>query len=274
VRVFVSTDGEGTAGIADWQQLIGSGPEYEAGCRLVLAETNAAIDGAAEAGATEFLVNDSHWTMQNLAPAELHGRASYLSGRHKPLYMVEGLTADHDAILMIGYHGSIGHERAVLSHTYNPRAVWEVRLNGEVTGESGLNALAALHHGVPIALVTGDEATAEETRRVAPDVEAVVVKRSVTRMAAESLHPERARELIREGARAAIGRLGGMGPPRIALPATLEVTFLTADMAEAAAFLHGVERTAARAISFSGDDPLHLYRTFVTIVALTRGLGE
>lgn len=273
MKIFISSDIEGTAGIADWGQVLTSG-EYEMGRRLLLNEVNAAIDGAIAGGARSVVVNDSHWTMQNLAPADLHGRASYLSGRHKPLYMVEGLTAGHDAILMIGYHGSIGHERAVLSHTYNPRAVWEVRLNGEVTGESGLNALAALHHGVPIALVTGDEATAEETRRVAPDVEAVVVKRSVTRMAAESLHPEVARDLIREGARAAIGRLGGMGPPRIALPATLEVTFLTADMAEAAAFLHGVERTAARTISFSGDDPLHLYRTFVTIVALTRGLGE
>jgi D-amino peptidase len=39
------------------------------------------------------------------------------------------------------YHGSIGAEHAVLSHTYNPGAIWEVRIDGEVVGESGINAL-------------------------------------------------------------------------------------------------------------------------------------
>ena len=75
---------------------------------------NAAIDGAADGGATEFLVNDSHWTMQNMPPGELHGGASYLSGKHKPLYMMEGLDGGFDAVFMVSYHGSIGHERAIL----------------------------------------------------------------------------------------------------------------------------------------------------------------
>jgi len=90
VKVFLSTDIEGTAGIVDWGQVLGSG-EYEMGRRLLQNEVNAAIDGALEAGATELVVNDSHWTMQNLLPAELHGRASLISGKHKPLYMMEGL---------------------------------------------------------------------------------------------------------------------------------------------------------------------------------------
>jgi len=101
-----------------------------------------------------------------------------------------------------------------------------------------------------------------------------VVKRSVSRFAAESLHPRQACELIRAGARAALERLGEIGPPQISLPATLEITFLVADMAEAATAIRGVERTAHRTIITTGEDPLELYRTFVTIVALTRGLGE
>ena len=274
MRIFVSTDIEGTAGIVDWQQVLGPGPEYELGRRLLLDEVNAAIDGAVEAGATEILVNDSHWTMQNMPPGELHGSASYLSGKHKPLYMMEGLGPEHDAVFMVSYHGSIGHGRAILGHTYNPGAIWEVRLNGTVTGESGLNALVALSHGVPVALITGDQATADEAPAFMPRIETVVVKRSVSRFAAENLHPVRACELIRAGARRALERLGELGPPRIDLPATIEVTFLTADMAEAATALRGVERTADRGVTFTNDDPLALYRTFVTIVALTRGLGD
>jgi D-amino peptidase len=244
------------------------------GRRLLLAEVNAAIDGAADAGATAFLVNDAHATMHNLPPAAVHGEASYLSGRHKPLYMMEGLDASFDAAFFIAYHGSIGHERAILSHTYNPSAIWEVKLNGVVVGESALNALVALHHGVPVALITGDQATADEAHAFMPGIEAVVVKRSVSRFAAESLHPRQACEAIRAGARTAIERLSGMRPPEIAQPADLEITFLTADMAAAATAIRGVERAAERTVTTASEAPLELYRTFVTIVALTRGLGE
>jgi D-amino peptidase len=273
VNVFISSDIEGTAGIVDWQQVRASGADYELGRQLLTDEVNAAIDGAVEAGASHVLVNDSHSTMQNLRPGELRHNASYLSGRHKPLYMMEGLDGRFDAVFMLAYHGAIGAERAILSHTYNPLAVWEARLNGVAVGESGLNALVALHHRVPVVLITGDEATAEEARRFLPDVEAVVVKRSITRFAAESLHPARACELIRAGAARALGRAATAPPPAIDLPATLEVTFLTSDMAEMSTWVRGVERAAARVVSITDEEPLRLYRTFVTIVSLTRSLG-
>src|SRR5213593_4616055 len=176
MRIFISTDIEGTAGIVDWGQVLGPSGEYEMGRRLLLDEVNAAIDGAADGGATEFLVNDAHWTMQNMPPGELHGGASYLSGKHKPLYMMEGLDAGFDAVFMVSYHGSIGHERAVLSHTYNPGAIWEVRINGDVVGESAINALVAAHYHVPIIFISGDEVTVQEAKNIAPNAEKVVVK--------------------------------------------------------------------------------------------------
>jgi D-amino peptidase len=274
MKLFISSDIEGTAGIVDWEQVRAPGAEYEIGRQLLTNEVNAAIDGAVQAGASHILVNDAHRTMYNLRPGELHHRASYLSGRHKPLYMMEGLDATFDAVFMVAYHGAIGAERAILSHTYNPSAVWEVRLNGIAVGESALNALVALHHRVPVVLITGDDATAEEARPFLPDVEAVIVKRSITRFAAESLHPDRACELIRAGAARALARSSGMALPAIVLPATLDVVFLTSDMAEMATWIHGVERTDARAVTLTDDDPLRLYRTFVTIIALTRAIVE
>ena len=274
MRVFISSDIEGTAGIVDWDQVRGPGPEYEIGRQLLTDEVNAAIDGAVQAGASHILVNDAHRTMYNLVPGALHHHASYLSGRHKPLYMMEGLDATFDAVFMLAYHGAIGSERAILSHTYNPAAVWEVRLNGIAAGESGLNALVALHHRVPVVLITGDDATAEEARPFLPETEAVVVKRSVTRFAAESLHPDRARELIRAGAARALGRAGTASPPAIDLPATLEITFLTSDMAEMAAWIRGVDRPRTRTVTATDEDPLRLYRTFVALIALTRSIVE
>lgn len=274
MKVFLSTDIEGTAGIVDWQQVVGPGPEYELGRALLLDEVNAAIDGAVEAGASSILVNDAHWTMQNMPPGRLHGRADYLSGKHKPLYMMEGLDQTFDAVFLIAYHGSIGAESAVLSHTYNPNAIYEAKLNGVAVGESAINALVALYHEVPVALITGDSVTAREAEVFMPGIETVVVKESVGRFAARSVHPEVACELIRNGARRALERLDQLGPPAIELPARIDLTLRTTDIAEMATWVRGVERSGARQVAFEDGDPLRLFQKFVTIVALTRGLAE
>src|SRR5260221_11482899 len=84
MTVFVSSDMEGTAGVVDWDQCVGDGPEAAAGRRLLLAEVNAAIEGALAGGATQIVLNDSHATMRNLPPAELAGGPPHNSGPHKP----------------------------------------------------------------------------------------------------------------------------------------------------------------------------------------------
>ena len=273
MRVFISSDIEGTAGIVHWEQVL-NGPEYEGGRALLENEVNAAIDGAGDAGASSFVVNDAHYLMQNLRPERLHGRASLVSGKHKPLYMMEGLDGTFDAAFLVSYHGSISAQTAVLSHTYNPSVVYHAELNGHVVGESGINALVARHYDVPIALITGDDATAEEMRAIAPDCECVVVKRSITRFAAESVHPEVACELIRAGAARALERLGQMSAPAIDLPATLEVQVTTSDYAELGSWLPGVERTGPRSIRLVDDEPLRMYRTWVAFTAITRAIRE
>ena len=53
-----------------------------------------------------------------------------------------------------------------------------------------MNALLAAHHGVPVALATGDEAFAKELGELLPDTEFVAVKRAIRRTTAELLHPE------------------------------------------------------------------------------------
>jgi D-amino peptidase len=276
MKIYISTDFEGVAGIVDWDQIMQGSADYELGRRLLLGEVNAAIAGAQAAGADQFTVNDSHSKMHNLEPDRLLGRATLISGKHKPMYMMEGLDASYDAIFFLGYHGSIGASQAVLSHSYNPRAIWETRLNGQIVGEAALNALVGAHFGVPIALVTGDQVTAAEAEQLSPAPHCLAVKRSISRFAAESLHPEVACERIAEAARAALTSQRPAGPPAFPTPTELEVTFLTADMAEMAAWLHGVELVAghSRTVRYTSDQPLDIYRTFVTMVMLTRALVE
>jgi len=124
---------------------------------------------------------------------------------------MQGLDASADVVFMVGYHGSISGESSVLSHTYNPSVVSHVALNGVGVGESGINALVALARGVPVGLVTGDRQTAAEADPFLAGAERVVVKESLTRFGAVSLHPETARAMIADGARRAVERAGGQG---------------------------------------------------------------
>jgi D-amino peptidase len=273
MKIFLSSDMEGTAGVVDWEQCVGDGAEAVAGRQLLLDEVNAAIAGAVAGGATEIVVNDSHSRMRNLPAQELLGEASYISGSHKPLYMMQGLDDSFGAVLFVSYHGSVGAP-AGLSHTYNPRAVSEVRLNGTVTGEAGINALVAAHYGVPVVLVTGDRCACEETAALLPGIHAAVVKEPVSRLAAHSLHPARACALIREVAEKAVATAAQAAPPPLGPVATLEISVRTTDIAEAATWVRGVERAGDRELAIRGEDLLSVYRSFCSAILLTRTVAE
>ncbi len=145
-----------------------------------------------------------------------------------------------------------------------------------MVGETALNALVAAHYGVPIALVTGDEATIEEAKHLEPAPHGVVVKRGISRFSAESLHPSIACARIYEGAKEALTTAKPASAPTFPMETRVELTFLTADMAEMASWVRGVERVAgqSRTIAFQGANTLDLFHTFVAIVYLTRAIVE
>lgn len=271
-RVYISCDMEGVAGIVDWQQ-VSPGGDYALGRELMLEEVNAAIDGALAAGASEVLVNDSHGAMQNLAPHRLHGGADYLSGRNKPDYMMEGLDPSFGAVFYIGYHGAIDGAPSVLSHTYNPTVVRGAWLGDIPVGEGGINALVAAHHRVPVALVSGDQHATSQSLELLGSPERVQVKTSVTRFAARSLHPERARRLIRVAAEASIRRLDSMRPPQLPSPPVLRVRLSEPDMVAEATMVRGVDAGGGLDIVIGGVDPLQTFRRFVAVLHITRRPG-
>jgi D-amino peptidase len=271
VKVFISVDMEGVAGISDWAQCVAGGDDYPLGRELLLGEVNAAIEGALSAGATEILINDAHSVMRNLPPDALAGRASYLSGRFKPLYMMQGLDESFDAAIFLGYHAAIATP-GVLSHTYHPKAFANVELAGSVTGEAGLNALVAQHFEVPVVAITGDQYVGPEAQPFCPGIMAIPVKESITRYAALHRHPEVARELVRDGVRLALSQLDRFEAPRIPMPATIEIDYASPDMAEQASWIRGVTRIGNRRVALTGDEPLALHQAFVALVFLARSV--
>lgn len=275
MKVYLSFDFEGVAGIVDWEQCREGGAGYELGCRLMLGEVNAAIEGAVAGGADEVVLNDSHSTMRNLDPDALAHNVSYVSGRHKQLYMMQELDDTYDVIFFIGYHGSISGPTSTLSHTYNPEVFSAARVNGIEVGESGINALVADHFGVPIGLVTGDSATQEQTAPFAADAVQVVTKRSDSRFSAKNLHPAESRTLIQAGAEESVRRAaaGALSPPGIERPFQLDLDVQTADMAEVGSWVKGAERHGTRTIRIESDDALAVFQSFVAVNYITRQAG-
>ena len=275
MKIWMSLDMEGVAGVVDWDQCRPGSSSYALGCELLLDEVNAAIEGAIAGGAKEIVLNDSHSRMANLDPRAIAGGARYLSGRHKPRYMMEGLDESFDAVFFVGYHGSISGKPSTMSHTYNPGVFSGITVNGSYVGESGVNAIVADHFGVPIAFVSGDQVTWDETAPFAQGAAHVVTKRSITRASAENLHPSESCRLIRAGAQEAVERVaaGAVELPGITRPLALSLEFQTGDMAEVATWVRGVERSGERSVRIEGSDLDAVYGSFVAVTYITRQAG-
>ncbi|MDQ2674128.1 MAG: M55 family metallopeptidase [Chloroflexota bacterium] len=274
MRIYLSVDMEGLAGVAHPQQVSFGGAvdrvDYDRSRGLMAGEANAAIAAAFEAGAREVVVNDSHWQMRNLRAEDLDPRARLIIG-DKPLSMTEGADARDsafDAALFIGYHAGAGNPDGVIGHTYSSATVMEVRVNGRPHNEAGLNAIRLGHLGIPVALVAGDDALAAEVELLLPWAERVVVKRGAGYSTADSLSPDAAQAAIREGVASALGRLGDMQPYEPSPPLHGEVDFRFSAHAAFAAVLPEVERIGPRTVGFSAGDGDTFYRRFLATFRL------
>jgi D-amino peptidase len=275
MKVYISVDMEGIAGVSHPDPTEPGHRRYPDAVDLMIGETNAAIEGALAGGATEILVNDSHDGMYNLLPERIHRAARLLQGQ-KPWSMVAGAGPDAGfaVALFVGYHARAGHPTGTIAHTYSGAPV-ETRLDGRPTGEYGLNALALGAWGVPVGLVAGDDALADEVAAWLPWTERVVVKTAGGGRAAASVHPLDAQELVRDGARRAVEKAaaGELSLLAVGPPAIIEVDYRRAVEADFAAIVPGAERFGDRSVRFASDDPIVAYRGFLAGNRLASAIG-
>ncbi|MFN2383520.1 MAG: M55 family metallopeptidase [Gemmatimonadota bacterium] len=263
LKVYVSADMEGVAGLVHRDQVDPEGGEFALGRRLMTAEINAIVAGAFAAGADEVLVSDSHWNKRNLLWEDLDPRARVISGGYRALGMMEGIDSTFGAVIFQGYHASEGHPKGVLGHTWSNDMVDDVRLNGGTASEGVLNAAIAGHFGVPVILTTGDRWANEEVRAFVGDVETADVKEGLNQFSANSLVPARALELIREKTESALRNRGRYQPKRLAGPIVIEVRFKEVVYADAAVRGRpGIERVDAKTVRYTGPDMVDVFQAF------------
>ncbi len=214
-KVFISVDMEGLAGVVNGPDVNSTGPDYQMFRTIMAGETNAAIEGAFLAGATEVLVRDGHGSKNNLRPTEVDPRAKLLRGASTgPKNMMEGIDSTFDAVVFIGYHAKAGTPNAILEHTSTGNVI-DVAINGVSLPEGGYNALVAGLYGVPVVFVAGDRAVVTQIRDLLGPIGAVAVKEEIND-ATLGLSPKRAIDEIRRGVALAVRNRGGA--KRYALP--------------------------------------------------------
>lgn len=203
MRVFLSVDIEGVAGISHWDEATISHPDYPRFQQQMMAEAVAACEGALAAGAMAITVKDAHATARNLNGGSLPRPTELISGwSGHPFSMVQGLDETYDAAAFIGYHAKAGDGGNPLSHTLTGQ-VHTMTLNGERMSEFRLHALAAALVGVPVVFASGDQTLCDDLASTQPATATFATKWGEG-PSQHSVHPEVAVESIRSGMQAAL----------------------------------------------------------------------
>jgi D-amino peptidase len=271
MRVMISADMEGATGVT-WAEDVRPGSEqWQRFRKLFTGDVNAAVAGLFDGGATDVLVNEAHASQRNLLLEELDARARLLTGRHKPLSMMQGIDAGVDGVVFLGYHAGAGVD-GVLSHTYLPNSITGVWLDGVHASEGRLNAALAAEHGVPVLLVTGDDLTCVDANDYAPGAQTVAVKECVSRYAAICLPPRRTAADIAAAAKASMADAGRFEPR--STRHRIEIEFDATHLAHAAAVVPTVELVGVRRVGFEAPDMTEAMKTFKVVTAIASSAVE
>lgn len=271
MRILISADIEGASGVVSSRECGGEGgdpasADYERAKRWLTADINAAAEGAMEAGATAFVVHDSHGLDQrNVLLDELHPAVEVVRGRPVIFYEEADLARGYDGAFMVAMHSRAG-EGAILSHILDWPLLREVRLNGQPVGEAEFTVALAGAYGIPTVLITGDDRVCLDIQRwSAGQIEAAVVKYSLSRYTARCLPLIEAQERIRQAARQAVARLHEVRPFVMPAPITLEVEFGDREVARCVAWMPQVGYDGDRTIRYVDGDMRRVYRALLAI---------
>ncbi|MFJ1777915.1 M55 family metallopeptidase [Streptomyces anulatus] len=269
MKLLISVDMEGISGIVHSSETNPERYDYQRGRELMTADANAVIAGVLDAEPTaDVLVADAHGTFRNLLPEQLDRRSRLVRGKPRALNMLAGLDEETDAALFVGYHVRAGEGPGVLAHTMNGE-ILDVRVAGRSLGEIGLNAAMAGHFGVPVVLLSGDDAACAELTDLVPETVTVVVKEALGMAAAVTLHPEEARDRLRRAAADAVARRAEIPPLALTGPLDVEVDLASPHTIDLATLVPGVSRAGgARTVTFTSPDYATAYRLILLLAQL------
>ena len=254
MKVFIFTDVEGISGVDDVAQMDSENTEvYRQTCEKLMADLNAAVEGACDGGADEVVAWDGHGGRNrlNFIPDMLDERCQAVDRTKENII---GPDDTFDAAFAVGYHAMAGTLNGFLDHTQSGLTVFNWRINGRRVGELAQDALTASAVGVPLVMVAGDEAACAEARAFFGPIETAAVKQGVGRSKAIAYPPDEAHARIRNAAQRAMDLAGKVQPFRPILPMEVKIEFTRTDYCDARAEKPGIERLDARTIRWVTSD--------------------
>ena len=255
---------EGLAGVSSWDQCYATDdhdPRYLAGLNQLAADTNAAVAGCFDAGATQVVVWDGHGrnAQKAFTRVALDPRASLQRVEHGFPIQLTGLDENVAGVVMVGQHAMAGTLNGFLDHTQVPKEICRFRINGDEQGEMSQFALYAGSLGVPLLHVSGDEALCAEAGRLFPWIASTATKRGTGWATCELYPVVEVRARIRRDVAQAIENRAQARPWQLRMPAEIAVEYAWSGLADVVAVIPGVRRVDARTVAWTITDSRYIY---------------
>jgi D-amino peptidase len=268
MKVLVSVDIEGIAGVVHPDHARPGNADDERARRWMTAEANAAIAGARAGGATDVIVNDSHGDFRNLLAEDIDRSVRLLQGKPRELGMMAGMDDGCIAVFLVGWHAK-AMASGVLAHTINGTAFARVLVNGDEVGELALYGGVAAEFGAPVAFVSGDDHCVAEASGLFPNAVGVSVKTAHGHRSATSLPPAAACAAIEAGARTAAQRIATLRISPQRTPPTVRVQASNPAFADLFSMLPLVRRIDAVTLEFASPTMRHAVRVLNSLSAMS-----
>lgn len=264
MKIYLSSDIEGTCGIVDWDETNLNSQYIEYYKNQMSKEVAFACRGANEAGCENILVKDAHDSGRNINPLLLPQNARILRGwTNDPHIMMGGIDSSFDACLFTGYHSGASMDGNPLSHTMSTEYDF-IKINGDIASEFTINAYICSYYNIPVAFLSGDKMLCESAKHLNPNIVTVDVSKGVGN-GSISIHPEIATELIKDGVFEALS--GDLSRHLIKLPTEFDVEIKFKDHYKAyrASFYPGVLKVNSQTIKFTTSDYYDFLRMLLFI---------
>jgi D-amino peptidase len=263
VKIFISVDMEGISGLTYWKE------KEEKIEKFMTDEVISVIEGIKEFDRdSEIVICDSHSYGRNLDILKLPKDVKVISGYPREFYMVSQIDEFFTCGMFIGYHAPVGTLNGGEDHTYSSSTIFEVKINGDVVGESEINGGFLGEYGVPVVLITGDDKLKEFSQKFFPKTNFVVTKYSIGRFSANLFHPEYIHEILKEEVKNSLKNLNNVKPLIFDKPIKIEITFINTLMAEFASLIPNSIRVDGRKVYFESNSYKEIYRFLMASLSL------
>jgi D-amino peptidase len=235
----------------------------------VTEDVNAAVRGLRAAGATEIRVADSHGSggpNKNIIPEKLERDVKLFQEGPVHKRLKEAADKSIDAAVFIGFHAMADTKDGFLRHTItlDPR----IRINGKPAGETAIDAYSLAEYGIPVIMVTGDQALIREASAFLPEIEMVQVKTSLDCKTTNCLPPPEARRLIEATAKRALSRIDEFRPVRIVKPIEMDVSFSRKEQTDLCETIPRAQRKGENTLSYIAENWDEAYSFVRTTIRL------